>query len=106
MEAYDQPRPERPILLAVDQQLGERAALWVRPCARRSRRLARCGEHEDVEQFGAGSWAKGIQTLPQSALELVGSHGSSLRRLEDCPRRRIYGRVTVSRAGAFDGRYP
>ena len=54
-----------------------------------------------MEQFGAGSWAKGIQTLPQSALELVGSHGSSLRRREDCPRRRIYGRVTVSRAGAL-----
>ena len=93
MEAYDQPRPERPILLAVDQQHGERAALWVGPVLADPVGSLGVGEHEDVEQFGAGSWAKGIQTLPQSALKLVGSHGSSPRRREDCPRRRIYGRV-------------
>jgi hypothetical protein len=28
-------------------------------------------QHQDVEQFGAGSGAEGIETLPQSALQLV-----------------------------------
>ena len=106
MEAYDHPRPERPILLAVDQELGEGAGFRVTPKLADPVGSLEDGEHEDVEQFGAGSWAKGIQTLPQSGLKLVGSHGSSLRRREDCPRRRIYGRVTVVRAGAFDSRYP
>ena len=51
----DEHRPERPILLAVDQQLGEGAAL------RATRELAdpvgslEVGRHEDVEQLGAGS---------------------------------------------------
>jgi hypothetical protein len=38
------------------------------------------GEHEDVEQLSAGSRAESLQTLPQSTLKLVGSHGRRLRR--------------------------
>jgi hypothetical protein len=38
------------------------------------------GEHEDVEELGAGSRAEGVQALPDSALELIGPHGRRLRR--------------------------
>jgi hypothetical protein len=33
----------------------------------------------DVEQLGAGSGTEGVETLLESALELVGSHGRRLR---------------------------
>jgi hypothetical protein len=32
------------------------------------------GEHEHVEQLGAGSRPEGVQTLPQPALEFVQAH--------------------------------
>jgi hypothetical protein len=32
------------------------------------------GQHEDVEQLGAGSRPEGVQAIPQSALKLVGTH--------------------------------
>jgi hypothetical protein len=32
-----------------------------------------------VEKFGAGSGAESIETLPESAFKLVGSHGGRLR---------------------------
>jgi hypothetical protein len=32
------------------------------------------GEHEDVEEFGAGCGTEGVQPLAESALKLVGSH--------------------------------
>ena len=32
------------------------------------------GEHQDVEQFGAGSGAEGVQAFLESALELIGTH--------------------------------
>jgi hypothetical protein len=38
------------------------------------------GNHQDVEQFGAGSRPQGVEALPESPLELVGSHGRRLRR--------------------------
>jgi hypothetical protein len=38
------------------------------------------GEHEDVEQFGAGSGAEGVKALAEWALQLVGSHGRRLSR--------------------------
>ena len=37
------------------------------------------GEHQDVEQLGAGSGTERVEALPESALELVGSHGRRLR---------------------------
>jgi hypothetical protein len=33
------------------------------------------GEHQNVEQLGAGSGAKSVETSSESALELLGSHG-------------------------------
>jgi hypothetical protein len=56
----DQHRPKRPILLAVDQQLGEGAALWVAPELSDPVGSIEVREHEDVEQLGAGSEAEGI----------------------------------------------
>ena len=58
--AYEH-RPERPILLAVDQQLGEGATLRVAPELSDPVGLLEVGEHEDVEELGAGSEAEGVQ---------------------------------------------
>jgi hypothetical protein len=33
------------------------------------------GEHEDVEQLGAGSRTECVETVSEPAFELVGSHG-------------------------------
>ena len=60
-------RPQRPVLLAVDQQLGEGATLRVAPELAAPVGPLEVGEHQDVEQLGAGSVAEGF-TLPQSGL--------------------------------------
>ena len=54
--------------------------------------MAACevGEHQDMEQLGAGSRPEGVEALPEAALELIGSHRGSLRRREDCPRRHLW----------------
>ena len=38
------------------------------------------GEHQDVEEFGAGSGAEGVEALPEAALQLIRPHGRRLRR--------------------------
>jgi hypothetical protein len=53
-------RPERPVLLAVDQQLGEGAGGGVPPVGADRIDPVEVREHEDVQQFGAGSGAEGI----------------------------------------------
>jgi hypothetical protein len=78
----NQHRPEHPILLAVDQELGEGATLRKAPELSDSVGPLEVGEHEDVEQLGAGSGTEGVQALPESALEFIGSYqGIGLRRL-------------------------
>ena len=42
--------------------------------------MKRVGEHEDVEQLGAGSRSESIEALPESAFELIRSHRPRLRR--------------------------
>jgi hypothetical protein len=74
-------RTQRPILLAVDQQLGEGAALRVASELADPVGLLEVGEHQDVEELGATSRTEGVEALPESALELVGPHGRRLRRL-------------------------
>jgi len=37
------------------------------------------GQHQDVEEFGAGSRTEGVQALPEAGLKLVGPHGWRLR---------------------------
>ena len=48
-----------------------------------------------MEQLGAGSGAERVETLPESALELVGSHGWRLRR---CSRRSLARRARYERS--------
>ena len=60
----DEHRPERPVLLAVDQELGEGAALRVAPELSDPVGSLEVGEHQDVEQLGAGGRPEGIEALP------------------------------------------
>jgi hypothetical protein len=76
----DKHRSERPVLLAVDQQLGEGAALRVAPELADPVCPLEVGEHHDVEQLGSGSRTEGVEALPEAALKLVGTHGRRLRR--------------------------
>ena len=48
-------RPKRPVILAVDQQLGEGAALWVAPELSDPVGSLEIGEHEDVQELRSGS---------------------------------------------------
>ena len=64
--------------------------------------MKRVGEHEDVEQLGAGSRSERVQALPQPKLELVGSHRQSFgvlvtRRVTVCPSYTVLTRPTSSR---------
>ena len=56
----DQRRPERPVLLAVDQESGEGAALWVAPELSYPVGSLEVREHQDMEQLGAGSGSEGV----------------------------------------------
>ena len=51
----DEHRPQRSVLLTVDQQLGEGSALRVAPELADPIDALGVGEHQDVEQLGAGS---------------------------------------------------
>ena len=57
-------RSERAILLAVDQELGERAALRIAPEPADPVGSLEVREHQDVEQLGAWSRAERVQALP------------------------------------------
>jgi hypothetical protein len=59
----DKHRPECPVLLAVDQQFGEGAALRVAPELSVPVGPLEVREHKDVEQLGAGSRAERVQAL-------------------------------------------
>jgi hypothetical protein len=59
------------VLLAVDQEFGEGAALRVPVGPTRVGPLE-VRQHEEVEQLSARSRAEVLQTLPESAFELVG----------------------------------
>ena len=58
-------RPKRPVLLAVDQELGEGAALRVTPELADPVGAVEVGEHQDVEQVGAWSRTEGVEACPQ-----------------------------------------
>ena len=55
-------RSERPILLAVDEEFGEGAALRVAPELADPLGPLEVGEHEDVE-LGPGSGTEGVEAL-------------------------------------------
>jgi hypothetical protein len=59
-------RPKCSVLLAVDQQLGEGATLRLAPELADPVGSLEVGQHEHVEQLGAGSGPEGIQALPEA----------------------------------------
>jgi len=75
----DEHRSQRPVLLAVDQELGEGAALRVAPELSDPVCPLEVGEHEDMEELGTRSWTEGLQAFAKPALTLVGSHDRRLR---------------------------
>jgi len=58
-----------------NQELGEGAALWVAPELSDPVGSIEVGQHQDVEQFGAGSRSEGVEAFPESALELIRGQG-------------------------------
>jgi hypothetical protein len=64
----DQHRPECPVLLAVDQELGEGTGLRVAPELSYPVGSLKVGKHQDVEQFGTGSRTEGVETCPPKVL--------------------------------------
>ena len=74
----DEDGPEPSILLAIDQQLGESAALRVGPELADAVGSLEVGEQEDMEQLGPSSLRQGVQPLLQLLFELVGAHEGSL----------------------------
>jgi hypothetical protein len=63
----DQHRSERPVLLAVDQEFGEDATLWVAPELSDPVGSLEVGEHQDVEEFGTRSGAERVEAIPEPA---------------------------------------
>jgi hypothetical protein len=59
----DEHCPKHPILLAVDQEFGEGPALRVAPERADPLGPLKVGEHEDVEQFGAGNGTGVVEPL-------------------------------------------
>jgi hypothetical protein len=71
----DEHRPERPVLLAVDQEFGEGPRLRIPPELSDPVGPLKVGQRQDVEQLGAGSGTEGVKALPESALQLIRPHG-------------------------------
>jgi hypothetical protein len=65
----DEHRSERPVLLAVDQQLSECATLRVAPELADPIGAVEVGEHQDVEQLG-----ERVDPFLKSTLQFVGAH--------------------------------
>jgi hypothetical protein len=64
----DEHPPGASVFLAVDQEFGEGAALWIAPELSDPVGALEVGEHQDVEELGAGSRTERIQALPEAAL--------------------------------------
>ena len=79
----DQHCPQRPILLAVDQEFGEGPGLGVLPVGADRIGPVQVRQHENVEQFGAGRGTESIEAFSQSAFEMIRpqlrTHGWRLR---------------------------
>jgi hypothetical protein len=69
----DQHGPKGPVLLAVDQKLGEGPALRVAP--ELADPVGSVEVRQVVGQLGAGGGTEGVEALPWSALEFVGFLG-------------------------------
>jgi hypothetical protein len=72
----DEHRTGRPVLLAVDRELGEGPRLGVPPVGADCIGPVEVGEHEDMEQFGAGSRpTEGVELSLQLSLEFIRTPG-------------------------------
>jgi len=60
--------------LAVDQEFGEGTALRVAPELSDPVGAVEVGEHEDVEQLGAGGGAERVEALPDSLFKFIWTH--------------------------------
>ena len=80
----DEHSPPRPILLAVDQQLGEGAGLRIAPELADPVGSLEVRQHQNVEELGAGSRTESIQARPESAFELIGTHVPEVTRRDCC----------------------
>jgi hypothetical protein len=80
----DQHGPQRPVLLAIDQQLGEGACRRVPPELADAVGTLEVGEHEDVEQLRAGSGAERVQALTELQCAFVRTHPEETSGLR-CP---------------------
>jgi hypothetical protein len=67
----DQHRPKRPVLFAVDQELGEGAAFRVAPELSDPVGTLEVREHQDVEELGAGSRTERVESLTELTLDLL-----------------------------------
>ena len=79
----DEHCPQGPVLLAIDQELGEGAALRVAPELTDPVGAVEVGEQEDVEQLGSSRWRKGLEALRECLLHLVERHESTLEHQTD-----------------------
>src|SRR5215216_6984887 len=70
----DEHRPQRPVLLAVDQQLGEDARLRVPPELADPVGATEVGQHQDVEELGAWGAAECAEPLTKGSFELLQGH--------------------------------
>ena len=72
----DEHRPERPVFLAVDQQLGERPRPGVPVELADPVGAVEVGQRQDVEQLCAGSGTEGIEAFTELSLDLLLVHGT------------------------------
>ena len=70
----DEHRSQYPILLAVDQELGEGAALRVPQKSPIRSARSKSGSMRTVEEFSAGSGTERVQALPPLLLKLIRTH--------------------------------
>jgi hypothetical protein len=70
----DEHRPKDPVLLAVDQQLGEGPTLWVAPEPSDPVGAVEVGEAQHVKELGASRWREGLEASFERCLHLVEGH--------------------------------
>jgi hypothetical protein len=92
----DEHRPKRPILLCSRSRAGEGAALWLAPEHSDPVGSLEVGEHQDVEQLGAGSGTERVQTGLESPFDFIWTHGLGPRQRLDIRAYAVYTTSNVS----------
>jgi hypothetical protein len=63
--------PQRPVLLAVDQEFSEPPALWVASELADPVGPVEVGQYQDMEKLGAGSRSQGIEPFTELPLDVL-----------------------------------